>query len=97
MFAHMTSTPIETQTVAYRFSRDPDSPAGSMSANRASTDAMGAVANWELAGPDRSYEVLVDEDDELVVRLSFLATQRDQAGHDLNARCARHGVTRALA
>lgn len=93
----MTSSPIDIQSITYRFTRDLGSPVGIMSANRPNTDAMGVVANWELAGPDRSHEVLVDEDDELMVRLNFLATHCDQAGHDLNSLCTQHGVTRALA
>jgi hypothetical protein len=96
-FAHMTFLHAEYQPVTYRFTRDANNAAALMSANRPSTDAMGAIANWELAGSGRSYQTLVDKDDEVVVRLSFLTANRDQAASDLDALCSKWGVTRELA
>jgi hypothetical protein len=93
---HMTALSSEHQSVTYRFARDPNNAAGFMSANRPSTDAMGAIANWELADPSRSYQKLVDKDDEVVARLSFLLADRDQAACDLDALCTKCGVMREL-
>lgn len=87
----------EHQSVTYLFTRDQSSVAGFLSPHRPSTDAMHALAQWGEVGPGRTYETLVDKDDEVVVRLTFMMANRDQAASDLNAVCSKWGVTRELA
>jgi hypothetical protein len=66
---------------------------GFFSTHRASTDALNALQVWvESAG--RSYEVLEDEDDELVVDLSFNESDAS-AGPDLDQASEKYGVERA--
>lgn len=89
------SSNSETLSVTCRFERDPSSPVGLMSAHRASTDAMSVVANWELRAQGRSYDVLRDEDDLLVVSLQLRRGDEEAAGHDLDGLCIKYGVRQA--
>lgn len=77
------------QTARYIFTRD--EILGFLNRNRASTDALNALEQWQHASADRSYEVLVDEPDSLEVRLSLLESDSN-AGPELHGLCHKHGV-----
>lgn len=79
-------------TAAYRFTRDYTSPAGFMSKQRPSTDAMNVLANWEALGAGRMYDVVEDADDYLVAKLSFLTADTDKAATGFNSLCATFGI-----
>jgi hypothetical protein len=78
--------------VAYRFTRDNSALVGFFSDQRPSTDAMNVLAQWECAGPGRTYDVVEDKDDYLIAKLSFPAAVTDKAAIDFNALCAAFGV-----
>lgn len=80
-------------TARYKFVRD-TSIGGFLSGNRPSTDALGAVSNWTSRATGRSYAVLVDEDNNLVVDLTWSETDR-AAGTELDDSCRRFGVDRS--
>lgn len=81
-------------TARYKFVRDDTSTTGFLSSNRASTDALRAVNIWSSAATDRSYAVQIDEDDTLVVDLTWSETDR-AAGADLDDSCRSVGVDRS--
>lgn len=83
----------EMQTAMYRFIRR-SSISGFLSQNRPSTDAIKALEQCS-SRLGRNYEVLVDEDDVLVARLSWEDGDRE-AGPDLDRQCSEVGVNRAF-
>ena len=52
----------------YRFKRD-SSAMGFIRSERGSTDALNALHKWKSQGKDRSYDILVDTNDELVANV----------------------------
>jgi hypothetical protein len=81
-------------TARYKFVRD-TSMEGFLSRNRASTDALGAMTLWSSGAAGRSYDVRVDEDDILVVDLTWIETDRT-AGADLEQSSRSAGVWIAM-
>lgn len=81
------------KSVIYIFARDVESASGFMSPNRASTDAAGVVINWS-ASVGRSYQILQDQDDLLIAKLSYQEDDERAAADDLNRRCAAKGIKR---
>ena len=84
---------MSTSSGRYRFTRSSASVAGFLSQNRASTDATNALENWQRMEKNRCYDVEIDEDDELVVRLTFDSSD-EAAGSHIEALCEKHGVGR---
>lgn len=80
-------------TARYKFVRD-TSTKGFLSSNRASTDALSAVSTWSSGATGRTYTVQIDEDDTLVVDLTWSETDRT-AGADLDDSCRSVGVDRS--
>jgi hypothetical protein len=84
-------TPLKKMPSAlYKFVRQ--SPL-SMSANRASTDAIGALAHWESRASGRAYSVEEDEDDFLVAKLEWSGSDKE-VGNDLNSVMEQAGIAR---
>lgn len=81
------------KSVIYIFTRDDKSVSGFMSPNRASTDAAGVVNNWS-ASAGRSCQILQDQDDLLIAKLSYQEADKRAAADDLNRRCAEQGLKR---
>jgi len=81
------------KSVIYIFSRDDQSIPGFMSPDRASTDAIGVVTNWS-AWVGRSHQILQDQDDLLIAKLSYQEADERLAADDLNRRCAEQGLKR---
>ena len=79
--------------VTYKFVRSASAMAF-LSPNRASTDALGALARWASAA-GRAYEVKVDEDDCLIAELAWNESDAT-AGDDLNSACERVKIERAF-
>lgn len=84
---------MSTSSGRYRFTRSSESVAGFLSQNRASTDATNALEKWQRMEKNRCYDVELDEDDELVVRLTFDSSD-GAAGSDIDALCEKDGVDR---
>jgi len=80
-------------TARYKFVRD-NSMKGFLSGNRPSTDALGALSIWTSGAPGRSHAVQIDEDDNLVVDLTWGEIDHS-AGADLEDSCRRFGVDRS--
>lgn len=80
-------------TCRYRFGRDKRNVTGFMSRNRASTDALSALSQWSSAQAGREHMLMVDEDEQVVVDLSWNDVDFS-AGSDLDAACLRFGVSR---
>lgn len=80
--------------VRYRFTRDRSNVTGLVSGNRASTDALGALSVWCGAQQGREYVVVIDEDEQLVVDLSWSEAD-SSAGPDLDSACLKLGVSRS--
>ena len=78
----------------YSFVRSNSSIKGFLSPNRPSTDAISALENWSNNQSQRSYTVLVDEDERLVAELSWNESDAS-AGSDLEEACRRFGVDRS--
>ena len=81
------------KSVIYIFTRDDQSVSGFMSPNRASTDAVGVVVNW-TASAGRSYQILQDQDDLVIAKLSYQKADERAAADDLNRRCTEQGLKR---
>lgn len=75
----------------YRFVRSSNSIKGFLSSNTPSTDALNVVSIWSSAQPQRSYTILVDEDEQLLVELSWNESDVS-AGPDLEETCHKFGV-----
>lgn len=78
----------------YKFVRNNNSVEGFVSRNRPSTDALNALHIWSNAQPQRSFTVLVDEDEQLLAHLSWSETDTS-AGPHLEAACDKSGVERS--
>lgn len=78
----------------YRFVRNSNSTKGFLSSNRPSTDALSVVNIWSNAQPQRSYAILIDEDEQLLVDLSWSESDVS-AGPDLEETCYKFGVERS--
>lgn len=83
-------------TVKYRFTRTPNSVTGFFSKNRASTDALAALANWRQKGVDREFSLDDDQDEQIVVPLTFDLSDQSTAGIHLDEICEKHGVERTF-
>lgn len=83
---------MTTIVVTYRFTRDP--VAGFFRQNTASTDALNVLIRWAGGGGGRTYEVLEDGEERLVVRVSLQASDQSAAMDDINRLCREFGVTR---
>jgi hypothetical protein len=75
------------------FERDSTTALGFLSSQRASTDALNALFKWEAKIAGRSHEVIHEEDDVIQASLTCDPSDSD-AGSDLDACCAQHGVQR---
>ena len=75
----------------YKFTRKNNSIKGFLSTNRPSTDALNALAIWSTAQPERSFTVLIDEDEQLLANLSWGDTDTS-AGSSLEAACDNYGL-----
>jgi len=80
-------------TARYKFVRD-TSMKGFLSSNRVSTDALNAMGTWSNAATGRSYAVQIDEDDTLVVDLTWNETDH-VSGSDLDDACRNVGLDRS--
>lgn len=78
----------------YKFVRKNNSIEGFVSGNRPSTDALNALHIWSNAQPQRSFTILVDEDEQLLANLSWSETDTS-AGPSLEAACDKRGVERS--
>ena len=76
----------------YKFIRS-QSISGFLKSNRASTDAINALSNWENSGQKRSYEILNGEDEELLARLTW-GKSDTSADSALDDACLKFGVER---
>lgn len=81
--------------VTYNFSRE-NSPAGFLSQNSASTDALNALGEW--ADGEDAWDFVIDEDAEdfLTATLSFEDEHLNRVGRRLDLACANHGVVRVV-
>jgi|CXWL01.1.fsa_nt_gi hypothetical protein len=75
----------------YRFVRRSNSIEGFVSKRRASTDAIEIVENWSKKESQRSYNILIDEDDELVADLTWSETDFS-VGTSLESACDELGI-----
>lgn len=80
------------RTATYHFKRDPDSANGTLSGQRARTDALGTVQSWATMAEGRSHQVLQDEDDFLVATLHWDAADEGAAALDLETLCDALGL-----
>ena len=78
----------------YKFVRKNNSIEGFASRNRASTDALNVVTIWSNAQPQRSFTIVVDEDEQLLADLSWSETDIS-AGPSLDDACDKLGVARS--
>lgn len=78
----------------YKFVRKSNSIEGFASTNRASTDALNVVTIWSNAQPQRSFSILVDEDEQLVADLTWSETDHS-AGPNLDGACDKFGIERS--
>lgn len=80
-------------TARYRFTRN-TSVNGFLSRNRASTDAHGALNDWSNDASGRAYTVIGDNDDTLLVDLTWGEGDLAAAA-DLDTACRRLGLDRS--
>lgn len=78
----------------YKFVRKNSSVEGFVSRNRPSTDALNAVNIWSNAQPQRSFTILVDEDEQLVADLTWSETD-SSVGPSLDSACDKFGIERS--
>jgi hypothetical protein len=78
----------------YKFVRKLNSVEGFVSRNRPSTDALNVVNIWSNAQPQRSFTILVDEDEQLVAELTWSETD-PSAGPSLDSTCDNLGIERS--
>lgn len=78
----------------YKFVRKNNSVEGFFSRNMPSTDALGAVNIWSNAHPQRSFSILVDEDEQLVADLTW-SENDPSAGASLDIACDKFGIERS--
>ena len=77
----------------YKFTRS-NSLSGFARTNRASTDALNALSEWQNKDKNWSYEVEVDEDEKLIAVLTFGDSDSEKAGVTLEIACDRYGIVR---
>lgn len=77
----------------YRFERISNSLAGFGSKNRPSTDAIGALQRWRAINIERSFTILVDEDEFIEAELTWDDADTS-AGALLDDFCFKKGVER---
>lgn len=80
--------------VRYKFVRKNNSVEGFASRNRPSTDALNVINIWSNAQPQRSFNILVDEDEQLVADLTWSETD-PSAGPNLDDTCYKFGIERS--
>ncbi len=80
-------------TARYKFFRD-EGTTGSLSGNRASTDAISALIEWSDAVVSRSYDELLPGDDETLVADIAWSEEDHTARDNLDDCCLKFGVTR---
>lgn len=73
----------------YKFVRD--NVRGFLSSNRPSKDALSAVSIWSSTQPQRSYDTVVNEDEQLLADISWRESDVS-AGQDLDENCRKFGV-----
>jgi hypothetical protein len=78
----------------YKFVRKNNSVEGFVSRNRPSTDALGAVTIWSNAHPQRSFNILIDEDEQFVADLTWSESD-PSAGASLDNACDKFGIERS--
>ena len=78
----------------YKFTRKNNSIEGFVSRNRPSTDALNALHIRSNAQSQRSFTVLIDEDEQLLANLSWSETD-NLAGSSLEAACDKDGLERS--
>lgn len=78
----------------YKFVRKNDNIEGFLSKNRASTDALNALTIWLNSNPQRSYIIVNDEDEQILVDLSWSETDIS-AGECLEDACNKFGIERS--
>jgi hypothetical protein len=83
-------------TGTYRFTRSVNSVTGAFSKNRASTDALAALANWREMGMGRDFNVDDDQEEQILATLTFDHGDRITAGVQLDEMCEKHGVERTF-
>jgi hypothetical protein len=86
---------MQKLVVRYRFTRANNSAAGFARANRASTDALNALWQWQAGAAGREFTRLADEDDHLDVEVKCNADDAD-AGIQLEAASEKVGVERQV-
>ena len=79
----------------YKFVRKNNSVEGFVSKNRPSTDALNVVNIWSNAQPQRSFTILVDEDEQLVADLTWDETDPSSAGPSFDDACDKFGIERS--
>jgi hypothetical protein len=82
-----------TSTSTWKFERD--GIKGFLSAERASSDALSALAQWQSEDPRRSFKIVSGEESEteMVAELSTDAADSN-SGASLDTACAKHSVSR---
>lgn len=83
-------------TGTYRFTRSANSVTGFFSKNRASTDALAALDNWQAKGVGREFNIDDDQEEQIVATLTFDFSDRVIAGVQLVEMCEKHGVERTF-
>ena len=78
----------------YRFVRNSNSIEGFGSTNRPSTDALNVVNIWSSGQPQRSFTILIDEDEQLVADLTWSESD-PSAGPSLDGTCNKFGIERS--
>lgn len=78
----------------YKFSRSARSIKGFFSRNTPSTDALNGLLAWSSTRSERRYEVITDNDELLMAKLSW-SEGDSSAGPDLDDACGKVGVERS--
>lgn len=86
--------------VTYQFSRDEQT--GFFRRNRASTDAIGLLSQWQAELPTREYDILRDDgtngadEDLLVATLRTTQADVDNNQGNIDSLCHRFGLNRQV-
>lgn len=80
-------------TARYKFTRRDNNINAFLSNSTPSTDAIKAVNEWSRSRPKRSYTILIDKDDHIIVELNFEKSDVS-AGADMDDACHKFGVDR---
>jgi len=81
------------QNTKIKFSRNQKSIQGFQSIQTPSTDALNVLSNWADKGRDRSFNILVDSENEIVALLKYHNSDVD-VGKDIDILCNNYGVVR---